>query len=195
MRSSVILKRGAGGSSTSPAPEDSNSAASESAQQAASKERIASLSSVLREASAAAAADEEDDKAAAEAEQAEQGELAVAEDAAFSTDATAQAMLKKHRETVHKSSLFSGLRFFLSREVPTESLEFCVTALGGTVARSETDASITHHVVDRPLKSKATGKRVRCVCLVALPLCKVCPFSPFGPACSRLDFAAKLITR
>ena len=54
------------------------------------------------------------------------------------------------------SELFSGLTVFVSREVPRESIELCVLALGGKVGWQgpgspieEIDQSITHHIVDR----------------------------------------------
>ena len=55
------------------------------------------------------------------------------------------------------STLFSGLKIFLSREVPRESLEMCILACGGQVGwdgmgspiRDESDQTVTHSVVDR----------------------------------------------
>eukprot|EP00949_MAST-11_sp_MAST-11-sp1_P001502 g1502.t1 len=62
---------------------------------------------------------------------------------------------------VAQEALFQGLRFFASREVPRESLELCVLAMGGELGwagegspYSEDDASITHHIVDRPSFTK-----------------------------------------
>ena len=52
--------------------------------------------------------------------------------------------------------LFSGLTFFLSREVPRESIELCTMAMGGRIGWdgagspvTEEDSSITHHIIDR----------------------------------------------
>ncbi|KAL8556251.1 hypothetical protein ACS0TY_003888 [Phlomoides rotata] len=60
-------------------------------------------------------------------------------------------------ETLECKNLFKNLKFFLSREVPRESLLFIIPAFGGTVSWEgegapfeETDQSITHQVVDRP---------------------------------------------
>ncbi|KAM0901738.1 hypothetical protein ACQ4PT_019771 [Festuca glaucescens] len=57
-------------------------------------------------------------------------------------------------------SLFRGLKFYLSREVPRESLLFIIPAFGGTVSWEgqgapfdETDEEITHQIVDRPTQS------------------------------------------
>ncbi|KAG8062201.1 hypothetical protein GUJ93_ZPchr0003g17476 [Zizania palustris] len=58
------------------------------------------------------------------------------------------------------SSLFKNLKFYLSREVPRESLLFIIPAFGGTVSWEgegapfdETDEDITHQIVDRPTQS------------------------------------------
>jgi len=55
-----------------------------------------------------------------------------------------------------EETLFSGLRFYLAREVPRALLELMVRAFGGTVGWEgdgspfgAADAGITHHVVDR----------------------------------------------
>ena len=60
-----------------------------------------------------------------------------------------------HRST-DANKLFSNLTFYLSREVPKESLELCILAMGGRIgwdgmgsAIQEDDASITHHIIDR----------------------------------------------
>eukprot|EP00898_Chlorokybus_atmophyticus_P005915 jgi/Chlat1/6324/Chrsp44S05895 len=61
------------------------------------------------------------------------------------------------QETADNCLLFSGLVFFLAREVPREALLFVIRAFGGTVGWQgegspfdESDTSITHQVVDRP---------------------------------------------
>ncbi|KAL6003252.1 hypothetical protein ACLOJK_023475 [Asimina triloba] len=61
------------------------------------------------------------------------------------------------QETRECKSLFRNLRFFLSREVPRESLLFIIPAFGGMVSWEgeggpfiESDESITHQIVDRP---------------------------------------------
>lgn len=60
-------------------------------------------------------------------------------------------------ETRKCKTLFKNLRFFLSREVPRESLLFVIPAFGGAVSWEgdgapckESDQSITHQIVDRP---------------------------------------------
>ena len=59
-----------------------------------------------------------------------------------------------------KPNLFEPFYFFLSREVTRPTLEFCIRSFGGTVGWDpvlgsgsplvESDARITHHIVDRP---------------------------------------------
>ncbi|GJN23642.1 hypothetical protein PR202_gb11307 [Eleusine coracana subsp. coracana] len=63
-------------------------------------------------------------------------------------------------ETKQCKSLFKNLKFYLSREVPRESLLFIIPAFGGTVSWegegapfSEVDEDITHQIVDRPTQS------------------------------------------
>ncbi|XP_073270691.1 pescadillo homolog isoform X1 [Primulina huaijiensis] len=60
-------------------------------------------------------------------------------------------------ETRECKNLFKNRKFFLSREVPRESLLLIIPAFGGTVSwegegapLEESDQSITHQVVDRP---------------------------------------------
>lgn len=79
---------------------------------------------------------------------------------------------KQEAEAVKQlQQLFSGLKFFLSREVPRESLVFVIRSVGGMVSwnktmfvgatYSEEDESITHQIVDRPeenIASKFTSR-------------------------------------
>ncbi|XP_073151670.1 pescadillo homolog isoform X1 [Henckelia pumila] len=60
-------------------------------------------------------------------------------------------------DTRECKNLFKTMKFFLSREVPIESLLFVIPAFGGTVSwegegapLEESDQSITHQIVDRP---------------------------------------------
>ncbi|KAL0422847.1 UNVERIFIED_CONTAM: Pescadillo [Sesamum latifolium] len=64
-------------------------------------------------------------------------------------------------ETRECKNLFKNMKFFLSREVPRESLLFIIPAFGGTVSWEgegapfeESDQSITHQVVDRPAQGR-----------------------------------------
>ncbi|KAK4437691.1 Pescadillo [Sesamum alatum] len=64
-------------------------------------------------------------------------------------------------ETRECKNLFKNMKFFLSREVPRESLLFVIPAFGGTVSWEgegapfeESDQSITHQVVDRPAQGR-----------------------------------------
>ncbi|XP_058088298.1 pescadillo homolog [Magnolia sinica] len=64
---------------------------------------------------------------------------------------------EEDKETRECKTLFKNLKFFLSREVPRESLLFTIPAFGGTVSWDgdgapfrEADEDITHQIVDRP---------------------------------------------
>jgi len=68
---------------------------------------------------------------------------------------------KRRREETVYENLFAKCHFWLSREVPKESLEFAIKSFGGRVswesAGKEDDESITHHIVDR---DQLLGQRV-----------------------------------
>jgi len=60
-------------------------------------------------------------------------------------------------ESLNRKKLFSGLVFFLSREVPRGYLEIIILSYGGKVGWETDDStigikdkSITHHIIDRP---------------------------------------------
>ncbi|XP_059670109.1 pescadillo homolog [Cornus florida] len=64
-------------------------------------------------------------------------------------------------ETRECKSLFKNVKFFLSREVPRESLLFVIPAFGGAVSWegggspfNESDQTITHQIVDRPTQGR-----------------------------------------
>ena len=68
---------------------------------------------------------------------------------------------RKEAESVKAlQSLFNGLKFFVSRECPRESLTFVIRCCGGNVSwdaslfinstYQENDETITHQVTDRP---------------------------------------------
>ncbi|XP_057505514.1 pescadillo homolog [Actinidia eriantha] len=64
-------------------------------------------------------------------------------------------------ETKECKTLFKNMKFFLSREVPRESLLFVIPAFGGVVSWygegapfNESDQSITHQIVDRPTQGR-----------------------------------------
>nr|CAG4650945.1 EOG090X05E6 [Simocephalus serrulatus]SVE94210.1 EOG090X05E6 [Simocephalus serrulatus] len=72
---------------------------------------------------------------------------------------------KKDAEAIKRlQSLFKGLKFFVSREVPRESVVFVIRSCDGEVSwdssifpgatYDETDESITHQIVDRPSVDK-----------------------------------------
>ncbi|PKA61463.1 Pescadillo like [Apostasia shenzhenica] len=64
---------------------------------------------------------------------------------------------EEDQDTKECKSLFKSFKFFLSREVPRESLLFIIPAFGGVVSWEgdgapfrETEEDITHQIVDRP---------------------------------------------
>ncbi|KAM7278312.1 hypothetical protein ACFE04_005446 [Oxalis oulophora] len=72
-------------------------------------------------------------------------------------EATDDVMEDDDEDTRQCKELFKDMKFFLSREVPRESLLFVIPAFGGVVSWEgegspfkESDESITHQIVDRP---------------------------------------------
>ncbi|XP_077457635.1 pescadillo [Stigmatopora argus] len=67
---------------------------------------------------------------------------------------------KEQKQLETHKKIFEGLKFFLNREVPRESLAFVIRCFGGQVSWESsvcigstynvTDETITHHIVDRP---------------------------------------------
>ncbi|KAJ6844701.1 pescadillo-like protein [Iris pallida] len=69
----------------------------------------------------------------------------------------ATTVVDEDEETKSCKKLFKDMKFFLSREVPRESLLFIIPAFGGAVSWEgdgspfqESDEGITHQIVDRP---------------------------------------------
>ncbi|XP_004519354.1 pescadillo homolog [Ceratitis capitata] len=70
---------------------------------------------------------------------------------------------KKTQELKRLRTLFKGLKFYINREVPREPLVILIRSFGGKVSwdstvftgatYAETDESITHQIVDRPILS------------------------------------------
>uniref|UniRef100_A0A8C6WJ07 Pescadillo homolog n=1 Tax=Neogobius melanostomus TaxID=47308 RepID=A0A8C6WJ07_9GOBI len=75
-----------------------------------------------------------------------------------------EAREKELKQEEITKKLFEGLKFFLNREVPRESLAFVIRCFGGEVSWDKsicigstydvTDETITHHIVDRPSVDK-----------------------------------------
>lgn len=72
---------------------------------------------------------------------------------------------KREAEAIERlKSLFKGLKFFIGREVPRESVVFVIRSCDGEASwdpsifagatYDETDESITHQIVDRPSVDK-----------------------------------------
>jgi pescadillo protein len=111
-----------------------------------SKERISSLTDVLEQISTPDESSEEEEQP----EEVEGKTEDVEEEKIFESDES--NLMRKVQEVYEK--LFASCHFWLSREVPKESLEFAIKSFGGRVSWDgnglETDESITHYVVDRP---------------------------------------------
>ncbi|XP_063000342.1 pescadillo homolog isoform X1 [Elgaria multicarinata webbii] len=81
-----------------------------------------------------------------------------------------QETRQKEQEALEKQKkLFEGLRFFLNREVPRETLAFVIRCFGGEVSWDKsvcigatydgTDPKITHQIIDRPgLEKQVIGR-------------------------------------
>ncbi|XP_059193019.1 pescadillo [Centropristis striata] len=73
---------------------------------------------------------------------------------------TMEAREKEQKQQEAQKKLFEGLKFYLNREVPRESMAFLIRCFGGEVSWDKsvsigstydvTEESITHHIVDRP---------------------------------------------
>ncbi|XP_029366463.1 pescadillo isoform X1 [Echeneis naucrates] len=71
-----------------------------------------------------------------------------------------EAREREQKQQEAQKKLFEGLKFYLNREVPRESLAFVIRCFGGEVSWDKsvcigskyevTDETITHHIVDRP---------------------------------------------
>eukprot|EP01135_Chromosphaera_perkinsii_P003910 Nk52_evm11s262 gene=Nk52_evmTU11s262 len=133
----------------------------EDAQMEESRKRIASLNKALNSIS------QNEEKE--EAEEAE--EKKASEEEQFAVDGDDSDEFKTLKEEEKKmsefQSLFSEMKFFLSREVPKDSLEFVIRSFGGKVSWDNcagatydvNDPTITHHIIDRPsLSSKVEGR-------------------------------------
>uniref|UniRef100_A0A3B3TPE8 Pescadillo homolog n=1 Tax=Poecilia latipinna TaxID=48699 RepID=A0A3B3TPE8_9TELE len=71
-----------------------------------------------------------------------------------------EAREKEQKQLETQKKIFEGLKFFINREVPRESLAFVIRCFGGQVSWDKsvcigstydvTDETITHQIVDRP---------------------------------------------
>uniref|UniRef100_M4BP54 Pescadillo homolog n=1 Tax=Hyaloperonospora arabidopsidis (strain Emoy2) TaxID=559515 RepID=M4BP54_HYAAE len=121
-------------------------------QQKESEKRIKTLgSAITKEDSSVLDEDEEED------EQASFGEMSEPLEAAFASNELATQIYNEQRKECSEKSLFSGLTFFLSREVPSACLELVLRSHGATLGWDgagspfdEKSSRITHHVMDRP---------------------------------------------
>ncbi|KAJ0402292.1 hypothetical protein P43SY_002916 [Pythium insidiosum] len=119
-------------------------------QQKESERRIKTLADSLN---VDALGDDEDDDDA----EARYGEMSEPLEAAFASNKLAQQIYSEQRKEASEKGLFSGLNFFLSREVPAAPLEFVLRSHGATIGWCgegspyvESSDRVTHHVMDRP---------------------------------------------
>ena len=129
----------------------------ESEQQVASKARIASLPAHLMSKNV----NEDEDEEEQEENNKNQAEEKVDISPEFQNSEEFKLIQKEQTKREMSSKLFSNLAFFVSREVPRESLELCITSFGGIMGWDgegspfkENDRRITHHIVDRPKVQK-----------------------------------------
>ena len=85
---------------------------------------------------------------------------------AFAEDEEARALLAKQKELQQRIHLFEGKVFFVSREVPRETVELVIRSFGGKMGWEgvsfpfpRDDPSITHEIVDRPSVPSAVANR------------------------------------
>ncbi|KAI8609598.1 Pescadillo N-terminus-domain-containing protein [Chytriomyces sp. MP71] len=116
---------------------------------------------------------EEEEEDVAEADEDEDADIPTAVVAPADASETVPSLLDAAKINAEASAnsganqkLFGNCVFFLSREVPRNSLEFVIKAFGGRVgwpatsgagaSVAETDGSVTHQIVDRPLGAGET---------------------------------------
>ncbi|KAG3112140.1 Pescadillo [Phytophthora idaei] len=92
-----------------------------------------------------------------EEDEATYGEMSEPLEAAFASNELAAQIYSEQRKERSEKSLFSGLTFFLSREVPSACLELVLRSHGATLGWDgegspfdEKSSRITHHIMDRP---------------------------------------------
>ncbi|KAL3664977.1 hypothetical protein V7S43_010152 [Phytophthora oleae] len=123
-----------------------------SQQQKESEKRIKTLTgAITKEDSNSVEEYDEDD------EEATYGEMSEPLEAAFASNELAAQIYSEQRKERSEKSLFSGLTFFLSREVPSAPLELVLRSHGATLGWEgegspfdEKSSRITHHIMDRP---------------------------------------------
>ncbi|OWZ16043.1 Pescadillo [Phytophthora megakarya] len=122
-----------------------------SQQQKESEKRIKTLGGAITKDTNPVEEYEEDD------EEATYGEMSEPLEAAFASNELAAQIYSEQRKERSEKSLFSGLTFFLSREVPSACLELVLRSHGATLGWDgagspfdEKNTRITHHIMDRP---------------------------------------------
>ncbi|POM64310.1 Pescadillo-like protein [Phytophthora palmivora] len=122
-----------------------------SQQQKESEKRIKTLGGAITKDTNPVEEFEEDD------DEGTYGEMSEPLEAAFASNELAAQIYSEQRKERSEKSLFSGLTFFLSREVPSACLELVLRSHGATLGWDgagspfdEKNTRITHHIMDRP---------------------------------------------
>jgi pescadillo protein len=157
LKSKLKSIAGAAGATGEEAGASASSSSSSSAGSAAAASAAAAAASSVYD---ALLADDDDEAAAAAAAEGDAG----MDGGDGSGAAEARAAAEKSKKDRQFQRLFSGLVFFLNREVPRELFELLVVALRGRVGwdgpgspYAASDPRITHQVVDRPLPASGSG--------------------------------------
>lgn len=124
-------------------------------QQKESEKRIKTLGASLDFASM-----ENEEGADGEQDMETYGDMTEPLEAAFASNKLAAHLHEEQRKEASEKALFSGLYFFLSREVPTACLELVLRSHGAQIGwdgegspYNEKSELITHHIMDRPHQS------------------------------------------
>ena len=87
---------------------------------------------------------------------AEEERVAVAEEEDEGAEKAAEDFPKTQAEqasaetALRLQNIFTGLKFYISREVPAMHLGFVVSSFGGTVVDDANATGLTHYIIDRP---------------------------------------------
>ncbi|DAZ92686.1 TPA: hypothetical protein N0F65_010105 [Lagenidium giganteum] len=134
-----------------PASDNEAPATTVTKQQKESEKRIKTLAQAV----ALTGDDADDDDGEEQAN--EYGEMTESLEAAFATNKLAVKVFEEQRKEASEKGLFSGLCFFLSREVPMACLEIVLRSHGAQIGwegegspYTEKSERITHHIRDRP---------------------------------------------
>lgn len=128
------------------------------------KDDLTDISSIESKIKNIAANNNNDDDVEEEEEEEKENEVEIDEE--FKDSEEAKQVMEKHNQMQSLINLFSGLKFFISRECPIKSLEFVIKCFNGEVGYDnpfspykEDDLSITHQISDRPITNEKYPNR------------------------------------